>query len=72
LVVFESGTNKVMADMRAEGLLHRLGAADTIKKLASDVKIPIPLKFILCDDVDNPDTLSLIIKPGQPLTKFPN
>jgi len=70
LASIPSGTYIVAADIGAEGLLRRLGVAETFKSIASVVRLPIPSKFILWDDVDTLDTSNLNIKLGKPLTKL--
>lgn len=70
LASIPSGTYVVAVDVGAEGLLRRLGIAETIKIFASVVRLPIPSKFILWDDVDTLDTANLNIKLGKPLTKL--
>jgi CBS domain-containing protein len=70
LASIPSGTYVVAVDVGAEGLLRRLGMAESVKLLASFVRLPVPSKFILWDDVDTLDTASLNIKLGKPLTKL--
>jgi magnesium transporter len=70
LAAIPSGTFVVAVDVGAEGLLRRLGIAETMKSISTFVKMPIPSKFILWDDVDTLDTSSLNIKLGKPLTKL--
>ena len=70
LVSITSGTYVVAVDVGAVGLLRRLGVAETVKSIASVVRLPVPSKFILWDDVDTLETSSLNIKLGKPLTKL--
>ena len=70
LVSITSGTYVVAVDVGAEGLLRRLGVAETVKSIASVMRLPVPSKFILWDDVDTLDTSTLNIKLGKPLTKL--
>jgi magnesium transporter len=70
LASIPSGTYVVAVDVGAEGLLRRLGVAESVKMIASLVRLPVPSKFILWDDVDTLDTSSLNIKLGKPLTKL--
>ena len=70
LASITSGTYVVAVDVGAEGLLRRLGVAESVKTIASLVRLPIPSKFILWDDVDTLDSANLNIKLGKPLTKL--
>ncbi len=70
LASIPSGTYVVAVDVGVEGLLRRLGVAETFKSIASVMHLPIPSKFILWDDVDTLDTSNLNIKLGKPLTKL--
>ncbi len=70
LVSITSGTYVVAVDVGAEGLLRRLGVAEAVKGIASIVRLPVPSKFILWDDVDTLDTSNLNIRLGKPLTKL--
>jgi magnesium transporter len=70
LASIPSGTYVVAVDVGAEGLLRRLGVAESVKLIASLVRLPVPSKFILWDDVDTLDTSNLNIKLGKPLTKL--
>ena len=70
LASIPSGTYVVAVDVGAEGLLRRLGVAESVKMIASIVRFPIPSKFILWDDVDTLDSANLNIKLGKPLTKL--
>ncbi|MFZ4707197.1 MAG: magnesium transporter MgtE N-terminal domain-containing protein [Bacteroidales bacterium] len=70
LASIPSGTYVVAVDVGVEGLLRRLGVAETVKRVASVVKLPVPAKFILWDDVDTLDTSNLNIRLGKPLTKL--
>ena len=70
LASIASGTYVVAVDVGAEGLLRRLGVAESVKTIASLVRIPVPSKFILWDDVDTLDSANLNIKLGKPLTKL--
>jgi magnesium transporter len=70
LVALQSGTYVVAVDVGAEGLLRRLGVAETAKSVASFINLPIPSKFILWDDVDTLDTSNLNIRLGKPLSKL--
>ncbi len=70
LASIASGTYVVAVDVGAEGLLRRLGVAESAKTIASLVRLPIPSKFILWDDVDTLDSANLNIKLGKPLTKL--
>jgi len=65
-----SGTYVVAVDVGVEGLLRRLGVAESVKSIASLVRFPVPSKFILWDDVDTLDSANLNIKLGKPLTKL--
>jgi len=65
-----SGTYVVAVDVGAEGLLRRLGVAESVKLIASLVRMHVPSKFILWDDVDTLDAANLNIKLGKPLTKL--
>ncbi|MEI8046466.1 MAG: CBS domain-containing protein [Bacteroidota bacterium] len=70
LASIASGTYVVAVDVGVEGLLRRLGVAESVKIIASLVRLPVPSKFILWDDVDTLDTSNLNIKLGKPLTKL--
>lgn len=70
LVALPSGTYVVAVDVGVEGLLRRLGIAEPAKTIASLVRLTIPSKFILWDDVDTLDTSNLNIKLGKPLAKL--
>ena len=70
LASITSGTYVVAVDVGAEGLLRRLGVAESVKSIASLVRLPVPSKFILWDDVDTLDSANLNIKLGKPLTKL--
>ncbi len=70
LVSINSGTYVVAVDVGAEGLLRRLGVAETVKGIASVLRMPVPSRFILWDDVDTLDTANLNIRLGKPLTKL--
>jgi magnesium transporter len=65
-----SGTYVVAVDIGAEGRLRRLGIAETAKVIASLVRLPIPSKFILWDDVDTLVASNMNIKLGKPLSKL--
>ena len=51
LATLPMGTFAVAVDIGIEGLLRRIGIASPIKSLLSLIKIRIPAKFILWDDV---------------------
>jgi magnesium transporter len=70
MVSINSGTYVVAVDVGAEGLLRRLGVAETVKGIASVLRMPVPSRFILWDDVDTLDTANLNIRLGKPLTKL--
>ncbi len=70
LASIASGTYVVAVDVGVEGLLRRLGVAESVKIIAALVRLPVPSKFILWDDVDTLDTSNLNIKLGKPLTKL--
>ena len=70
LVSLPSGTYVVAVDVGAEGLLRRLGVANSVKRIASVAGFPVPSKFILWDEVDTLDTANLNIKLGKPLTRL--
>lgn len=70
LASIQSGTYVVAVDVGAEGLLRRLGVDAPLKSVASAMKIPIPSKFILWDDVDTLDPSNFNIKLGKTLTKL--
>jgi magnesium transporter len=70
LVALPSGTYVVAVDIGVEGLLRRLGIAEASKVIASLLRIPIPSKFILWDDVDTLVESNLNIKLGKPLSKL--
>lgn len=70
LVSLPSGTFVVAVDVGAEGLLRRLGIAESVKQVAALVHFPVPSKFILWDEVDTLETSSLNIKLGKPLTRL--
>ena len=70
LASISSGTYVVAVDVGAEGLLRRLGVDSPAKSIASAMRITIPSKFILWDDVDTLDTSNLNIRLGKPLTKL--
>ena len=70
LASISSGTYVVAVDVGAEGLLRRLGVDSPAKIIASAMRITIPSKFILWDDVDTLDTSNLNIRLGKPLTKL--
>ena len=70
LASIQSGTYVVAVDVGAEGLLRRLGVDAPFKSVASAMRIPIPSKFILWDDVDTLDPSNFNIKLGKTLTKL--
>lgn len=70
LVSLPSGTFVVAADVGAEGLVRRLGVINSVKALTSAVRLTIPSKFILWEDVDTLDTSNFNIKLGKPLARL--
>ena len=60
LATLPAGTFAVAVDVGIEGLLRRIGIAAPIKKVLSLFRVNIPAKFILWDDVQAIDFLSLI------------
>ncbi len=70
LVSVPGGTFAVAVDVGVEGLLRRLGVANTIKKVASAVRLTLPSKFILWDEIDTLDASNFNIKLGKPMTKL--
>ena len=70
LVSLPSGTFAVAVDVGTEGLLRRLGVSKTFKKAASAMKLSLPSRFILWDEIDTLDTSNFNIKLGKPMTKL--
>jgi magnesium transporter len=70
LVVLATGTFAIAVDIGMEGLLRRIGIAQPLKKLLSIIRINIPAKFILWDDVQAIDFSNLNIKLSKSYSKL--
>jgi magnesium transporter len=70
LVTLATGTFALAVDIGIEGLLRRIGISQPIKKLLSLIKINIPAKFILWDDVQAIDFSNLNIKLSKSYSKL--
>ena len=62
LAKINNGTFAIAVDVGAEGLLRRIGISRPLKPLFSFLRIPIPSKFILWDDMEAIDYSNLSIK----------
>lgn len=70
LATLPTGTYAVAVDIGIEGLLRRIGIAVPIKHLLSLVKIVLPSKFILWDDVQAIDHSNARIKLSKSSAKL--
>jgi magnesium transporter len=70
LVRLSQGTYPLAVDIGIEGLLRRLGVSQPIKKLLSFIKVSIPAKFILWEDVQAIDFNNLNIKLSKSYAKL--
>lgn len=70
LATLPAGTFAVAVDIGIEGLLRRIGIAIPIKRLLSLLKINIPAKYILWDDVQAIDFSNLNIKLSKSYAKL--
>lgn len=70
LATIPAGTFTIAVDIGIEGLLRRIGMSPSIKKFLSLLKINIPAKFILWDDVQAIDFSNLNIKLSKSYSKL--
>jgi len=70
LVTLPTGTFAVAVDIGIEGLLRRIGMPVLIKRILSMLRIKIPSKFILWDDVQAIDFSNLNIKLSKSYAKL--
>jgi magnesium transporter len=70
LATLPAGTYAVAVDIGIEGLLRRIGIALPIKRVLSLLKINIPAKFILWDDVQAIDHSNLNIRLSKSYSKL--
>jgi magnesium transporter len=70
LVTVSQGTFAIAVDVGMEGLLRRIGISKPIKMLLSLLKISIPSRYILWDDVQAIDFSNLNIKLSKSYAKL--
>ncbi len=70
LAIVPSGTFAVAVDVGIEGLMRRIGLSRKLKKYMGNLRIHIPSKFILWEDVQAIDTSNRNIKLSQPYSKL--
>lgn len=70
LVTIPAGTFAIAVDIGIEGLLRRLGLAMPIKNLLKLIRVNIPAKFILWDDVQAIDYSNLNIRLSKSYAKL--
>lgn len=70
LATLPAGTFAIAVDIGIEGLLRRIGIADPIKNFLSLLRVSIPAKFILWDDVQAIDFSNLNIKLSKSYSKL--
>jgi CBS domain-containing protein/sporulation protein YlmC with PRC-barrel domain len=70
LATLPAGTFAIAVDIGIEGLLRRIGIALPIKRFLSLLKINIPAKFILWDDVQAIDHSNLNIRLSKSYSKL--
>jgi len=70
LATLPAGTFAVAVDIGIEGLLRRIGIAIPIKRILSLLRVSIPAKFILWDDVHAIDSSNLNIKLSKSYSKL--
>jgi len=70
LATLPTGTFAIAVDIGIEGLLRRIGIAHFIKRFLSLIKISIPTKFILWDDVQAIDHSNLNIRLSKSYSKL--
>jgi CBS domain-containing protein/sporulation protein YlmC with PRC-barrel domain len=70
LATLPAGTFAVAVDIGIEGLLRRIGISIPLKKVLSLIRINIPAKYILWDDVQAIDFSNLNIKLSKSFAKL--
>jgi magnesium transporter len=70
LATLPAGTFAIAVDIGIEGLLRRIGISIPIKKVLALIKVNIPAKFILWDDVQAIDNSNLNIKLSKSYAKL--
>ena len=70
LATLPAGTFAIAVDIGIEGLLRRIGISLPIKRILSLIKINLPSKFILWDDVQAIDHSSLNIRLSKSYAKL--
>jgi len=70
LVRLSQGTYPLAVDIGIEGLLRRLGVSEPIKRALKLIKVSIPAKFILWEDVQAIDFSNLNIKLSKSYSKL--
>jgi len=70
LATLPAGTFAVAVDIGIEGLLRRIGIALPIKRFLALLRVNIPAKFILWDDVHAIDSSNLNIKLSKSYSKL--
>jgi magnesium transporter len=70
LATLSTGTFAVAVDVGIEGLLRRIGISIPLKRFLSIIKVNIPSKFILWDDVQAIDHSNLNIRLSKSYSKL--
>jgi CBS domain-containing protein/sporulation protein YlmC with PRC-barrel domain len=70
LATLPAGTYAIAVDIGIEGLLRRIGLAHPMKRILSHMRINIPAKFILWDDVQTIDHSNLNIRLSKSYSKL--
>lgn len=70
LVCVDAGIFAIAVDVGIEGLLRRLGVVFPLKKLFGLLRIPLPSRFILWDDVEAVDFSTSRIKLSKAYSKL--
>jgi magnesium transporter len=70
LVTLSQGTFPLAVDIGIEGLMRRLGISQPFKKFLSLIKVNLPAKFILWEDVQAIDFSNLNIKLSKSYAKL--
>jgi magnesium transporter len=70
LVSIASGTYAIAVDIGTEGLFRRMGVADLVNNVLSLVKLNLPTRYILWDDVEAFDSSNFNIKLSYSTNKL--
>ena len=70
LVSIASGTYAIAVDIGTEGLFRRMGVADLVNNVLSLVKLNLPTRYILWDDVEAFDSSNFNIKLAYSTNKL--